>query len=69
MLIPGYVNGQPVTVQKGDIREITLYNGNPSAALQFYITYSGAVSLATAAATAVSFSYMLWVNETLHPYD
>ena len=59
VLVPGYVNGQPITVQKGDVRKITLFNGNPSSALQFYITYSGATSLATAAATVLSYSYVL----------
>ena len=59
MLVPGYVNGQPITVNKGDVRKITLYNGNPSNILQFYITYSGAASLVTAAATALSFTSLL----------
>ena len=59
MLVPGYVNGQPITVNKGDIRKITLYNGNPSAELQFTIVYSGAATLAAAAASVLSLTSML----------
>ena len=42
VLYPGYVLGQPITVPEGEVRYITLYNGNQAGVLQFESIFSGA---------------------------
>ena len=42
VLYPGYVLGQPITVEEGEIKYITVYNGNQAGVLQFESIFSGA---------------------------
>ena len=46
VLYPSYVMGQPITVEKGKVQYITVYNGKQSGSVQFAVTFSGAASLA-----------------------
>ena len=54
VLYPGYVMNQPITVNKGDLRYITVYNGMSKGSVQFAVTFAGAASLATGLATIAS---------------
>ena len=43
ILIPNYILGQPITVPKGEVRTITLYNGAPSGNIYYNVIYSNSV--------------------------
>lgn len=46
VLYPGYTSGQPITVERGSIRYITIYNGNRyGGPISFTLTFSGATNL------------------------
>ena len=42
VLYPGYVMGQPITVEKGMVKYITVFNGKQSGSVQFSVIFSGA---------------------------
>ena len=45
-MYPGYAAGQPITVERGAIKYITVYNGNPyGGPISFTLTFSGATNL------------------------
>ena len=43
VLYPGYVLGQPITVQEGQVKYITVYNGAQIGVLQFTAEFSAAI--------------------------
>ena len=45
VLYPSYVMGQPLTVEQGSVKYITVYNGKQTGSVQFTATYSGATAL------------------------
>ena len=51
VLYPGYVMGEPITIKRGDIKYITVYNGSQKGSVQFTVTFAGAATLATSLAT------------------
>ena len=62
VLYPGYVLGQPITVAEGEIKYITLYNGNQAGVLQFESIFSGAkmnalIGTATIASLMAAFAF------------
>ena len=55
VLYPGYVLGQPITVAEGEIKYITVYNGNQAGVLVFEAIFSGAkMNMLLGTATLVS---------------
>tara|TARA_B110000285_G_C14853609_1_gene481116 strand:- start:121 stop:282 length:162 start_codon:yes stop_codon:yes gene_type:complete len=42
----------PITIPKGNVQDITIYNGNPVGNLAFSVVFSGASYLQTSAAVA-----------------
>ena len=45
VLYPGYKMGQPITVEKGKIKYVQIYNGNDAGPTQFKISFSSAQRL------------------------
>ena len=45
VLYPGYKMGQPITVEKGKIKYLQIYNGNDAGPTQFKISFSSAQKL------------------------
>mmetsp|Transcript_15635 Transcript_15635/g.26406 ORF Transcript_15635/g.26406 Transcript_15635/m.26406 type:complete len:84 (-) Transcript_15635:49-300(-) len=63
VLYPGYNLGEAITVPKGEIRYITIYNGNQYGNLNYKLSFSGAQVLAlssTLASAALVFSAHLF---------
>ena len=49
VLYPGYTTGQPITVERGSVKYITIYNGNPyGGPISFSLTFSCATNLLAA---------------------
>ena len=60
VLYPGYVMGQPITVDKGSSKYITVYNGMSKGSVTFNVVFSSAQSLlASGIALAASVAAML----------
>ena len=61
VLYPGYVIGEPITVQQGSSKTVTIYNGGNQGPISFVISFSTAGRLALsgvmAATAALSFIY------------
>ena len=61
VLYPGYVMGEPITVQQGSVKTVTIYNGGNQGPISFRISFSAAGRLAfsgvMAATSAFSFIY------------
>ena len=49
VMYPGYVMDQPITVEAGSTKYITVYNGRQSGTISFAVVFSGAERLAQAA--------------------
>ena len=45
VLYPGYVMGQPITVDKGETKYITVFNGMSKGSVTFNVVFSGAAGL------------------------
>ena len=45
VLFPGYKMGQPITVQPGQVKWITIYNGNDAGPTVFKLSFSAAQNL------------------------
>ena len=59
VLYPGYVMKTAITINKGDIKYITVYNGMQKGSVQFSVTFSGAAQLAMSGlAAAASMAYL-----------
>ena len=60
VLYNGYKPEQPLTVPKGEIQEIVVYNGNVNQPVSVTVVTSGAQALAATAATAALVSLSLF---------
>ena len=59
VLVPGYVDGQPITIPEGTTREITIFNGKEYGPIFFTQSFSGAVMMQTMVGTAlIAASYL-----------
>ena len=62
VLYPGYVMDVPITINQGDVKFVTFYNGKSSGSLSMSVTFSGATGLAAlstgAALLLSSIAYM-----------
>ena len=54
VMYPGYVMGTPITINTGDVKYVTVYNGMSKGSVQFSVTFSGAASLALSSAAALA---------------
>ena len=60
VLVPGYVSGQPITVPRGSVKYITLYNGYAyGGPISFTLTFSGATTLITSTSTLILAAFNL----------
>uniref|UniRef100_A0A7S3IZR9 Uncharacterized protein n=1 Tax=Strombidium inclinatum TaxID=197538 RepID=A0A7S3IZR9_9SPIT len=57
---PGYQDENLISVPQGQVVMLTIYNGNDQGMIQYTMTFSGAVKLASAAAAAAS-ALALWL--------
>ena len=64
VLYPGYAAGQPITVERGSIKYITIFNGNPyGGPVAFTLTFSSATNLmASIVSVAFTMYQMMWSN-------
>ena len=53
VLYPGYVMGEPITVEQGLKKYITIYNGGNLKAISFKVSFSGASGLVSGMAAAL----------------
>ena len=58
VLYPGYVMGQPITVQEGSKRMITLYNGLQKGTISFDLIFSGAKNIAASGVALLSMALL-----------
>ena len=54
VMYPGYVIGTPITINQGDVKYVTVYNGMSKGSVQFQVTFSGAASLAVSSLAALA---------------
>ena len=58
VLYPGYVIGEPITVQQGQTKTITIYNGGNNGPVSFLISFSEASKLVIGGALAATSLYL-----------
>uniref|UniRef100_A0A7S3IDL5 Uncharacterized protein n=1 Tax=Strombidium inclinatum TaxID=197538 RepID=A0A7S3IDL5_9SPIT len=54
VMVPNYVSGTPISIDKGDIRYVTIFNGNENGYMSFYLVFSSAARLGGVAAVALA---------------
>ena len=59
----------PITIPKGNVQDITIYNGNPVGNLAFSVVFTGSQSLKASAAVAaglvlasLNWNKVIWMN-------